>query len=273
MTTTNLQHPVGTTSGTPASTGQPAIELVRADQVVSRRARRTRRGPHRRSGRDRGRARPERCGEVHHQRVDPRHDPSRHRTGAGVRPRSGAGRSRGSGRCHAAGRGAAARRDRPRRAAADARTARPPASLPEIVERADLGSFLKTKTDKLSGGQAQRLRYALAIMPDPELLILDEPTVGMDVEIRRAFWQSMEDFTAERPDRAVRHPLSRRGRRGRRSDRGARRGPDRGRRHRGRDQVAGGRPHHRRGRRQRVRRRSSSSCPDWARSPRSAPGC
>ena len=40
------------------------------------------------------------------------------------------------------------------------------------------------------------MRYALAIMPDPDLLILDEPTVGMDVEIRRAFWESMRDFTA-----------------------------------------------------------------------------
>jgi ABC-2 type transport system ATP-binding protein len=69
-----------------------------------------------------------------------------------------------------------------------------PLSLAEVIERADLGSFLKTKTDKLSGGQAQRLRYALAIMADPQLLILDEPTVGMDVEIRRAFWASMREF-------------------------------------------------------------------------------
>ena len=71
-----------------------------------------------------------------------------------------------------------------------------PLPLPEVIDRADLGAFLKTKTDKLSGGQAQRLRYALAIMPDPALLILDEPTVGMDVEIRRAFWASMRDFVA-----------------------------------------------------------------------------
>jgi len=71
-----------------------------------------------------------------------------------------------------------------------------PLPLAEIIERADLGGFLRTKTDKLSGGQAQRVRYALAIMPDPELLILDEPTVGMDVEIRRSFWASMRDFTA-----------------------------------------------------------------------------
>ena len=71
-----------------------------------------------------------------------------------------------------------------------------PLPLAEIIERADLAGFLATKTDKLSGGQAQRLRYGLAIMPDPDLLILDEPTVGMDVEIRRSFWASMRDFTA-----------------------------------------------------------------------------
>src|SRR4051794_12749062 len=66
-----------------------------------------------------------------------------------------------------------------------------PLSIGEVVARADLTEFLKTKTDKLSGGQAQRVRYALALMPDPDLLILDEPTVGMDVEVRRAFWASM----------------------------------------------------------------------------------
>jgi ABC-2 type transport system ATP-binding protein len=71
-----------------------------------------------------------------------------------------------------------------------------PLPLAEVIERADLGGFLKTRTEKLSGGQAQRLRYALAIMADPQLLILDEPTVGMDVEIRRAFWASMRDFIA-----------------------------------------------------------------------------
>lgn len=73
---------------------------------------------------------------------------------------------------------------------------RRPIPLAAVVERADLGGFLKTRTDKLSGGQAQRLRYALAIMPDPDLLILDEPTVGMDVELRRTFWDSMRHFIA-----------------------------------------------------------------------------
>lgn len=71
-----------------------------------------------------------------------------------------------------------------------------PLSIAEVIQRADLGSFLTTRTDKLSGGQAQRVRYALAIMPDPELLILDEPTVAMDVDVRRRFWASMRQFTA-----------------------------------------------------------------------------
>ncbi|QGN35776.1 ATP-binding cassette domain-containing protein [Microlunatus sp. Gsoil 973] len=70
-----------------------------------------------------------------------------------------------------------------------------PLPIPDVIELADLGEFLQTKTDKLSGGQAQRLRFALAIMPDPQLLILDEPTVAMDVELRRSFWASMRTLS------------------------------------------------------------------------------
>jgi len=71
-----------------------------------------------------------------------------------------------------------------------------PLDVSEVIARAGLDGFLKTKTDRLSGGQAQRLRYALALLPDPDLMILDEPTVGMDVEARREFWRSMREFAA-----------------------------------------------------------------------------
>ncbi len=72
-----------------------------------------------------------------------------------------------------------------------------PLSLDDVIERADLAPILKSNTNKLSGGQAQRVRFALAMMADPGLLILDEPTVGMDVDARRAFWATMDTLTAE----------------------------------------------------------------------------
>src|SRR5262249_60759470 len=47
------------------------------------------------------------------------------------------------------------------------------------------------RVGKCSGGEQQRLRFALALLSDPELLILDEPTTGMDVEGRRNFWAAI----------------------------------------------------------------------------------
>ncbi len=69
-----------------------------------------------------------------------------------------------------------------------------PLPLGEVIERAELGPILRANTGKLSGGQAQRVRFALAIMGNPRLLILDEPTVGMDVDARRRFWATMEEL-------------------------------------------------------------------------------
>ncbi|NNG20168.1 ABC transporter ATP-binding protein [Naumannella sp. ID2617S] len=66
-----------------------------------------------------------------------------------------------------------------------------PLPLAEVIERADLTEVLNTPTTKLSGGQAQRVRFALAILADPRLLLLDEPTVAMDVSTRREFWSQM----------------------------------------------------------------------------------
>lgn len=69
----------------------------------------------------------------------------------------------------------------------------PPARAMEMAGVTDIAG---RKTQKLSGGQAQRVRFALALVPDPDLLVLDEPTAAMDVEVRRAFWASMREFTA-----------------------------------------------------------------------------
>ncbi len=49
---------------------------------------------------------------------------------------------------------------------------------------------------KLSGGQTQRLRFAIGLVSNPDLLVLDEPTVALDVEARRDFWATMREFAA-----------------------------------------------------------------------------
>jgi ABC-2 type transport system ATP-binding protein len=61
----------------------------------------------------------------------------------------------------------------------------------EVLERAGISGIADRRVGKASGGEQQRLRFAMALLPDPELLILDEPTTGMDVEGRRAFWAAI----------------------------------------------------------------------------------
>jgi ABC-2 type transport system ATP-binding protein len=68
------------------------------------------------------------------------------------------------------------------------RAARPVEEVLELAGLTDLGGRMVAKC---SGGEQQRLRFALALLPDPELLVLDEPTAGMDVAARRAFWATM----------------------------------------------------------------------------------
>src|SRR3954470_13419920 len=58
----------------------------------------------------------------------------------------------------------------------------------EVLERAGLTAIAGRRVAKCSGGEQQRLRFAMALLPEPELLILDEPPTGMDVEGRRDFW-------------------------------------------------------------------------------------
>ena len=66
-----------------------------------------------------------------------------------------------------------------------------PLSVDEVIARAGLEGIARRRVSKCSGGEQQRLRFALALLPDPDLLILDEPTAGMDVRARREFWDTM----------------------------------------------------------------------------------
>ncbi|MCU1587947.1 MAG: putative transporter ATP-binding protein [Frankiales bacterium] len=70
-----------------------------------------------------------------------------------------------------------------------------PLGTEEVLQRAGISNIGSRMTDKLSGGQGQRVRFAMAIAGDPDLLVLDEPTVAMDVTARRAFWSTMRTWT------------------------------------------------------------------------------
>jgi ABC-2 type transport system ATP-binding protein len=61
----------------------------------------------------------------------------------------------------------------------------------EVLERAGIAGIADRMVGKCSGGQQQRLRFAMALLSDPDLMILDEPTTGMDVEGRRDFWSAI----------------------------------------------------------------------------------
>ena len=67
----------------------------------------------------------------------------------------------------------------------------------ELVELMDLGEKRTTRTQDLSGGQRQRLSVALALVNNPELVFLDEPTTGMDPAARRALWDVVLSLKAE----------------------------------------------------------------------------
>ncbi|MDT0387068.1 ABC transporter ATP-binding protein [Streptomyces dubilierae] len=63
----------------------------------------------------------------------------------------------------------------------------------EVLAGAGLAQIAGRKVNKLSGGQAQRVRFALATAGDSDLIVLDEPTTGMDVTTRQAFWATMRE--------------------------------------------------------------------------------
>jgi ABC-2 type transport system ATP-binding protein len=67
-----------------------------------------------------------------------------------------------------------------------------PVPVEEVLKRANIAEIADRKANKLSGGQTQRVRFAIAIAGDSDMIVLDEPTTGMDVENRQIFWQAMK---------------------------------------------------------------------------------
>jgi len=72
-----------------------------------------------------------------------------------------------------------------------------PRALDESAELAGISDLLKRPYGKLSGGQQRRVQFALALCGRPELLFLDEPTVGMDIDARQKLWAAIRQLVAE----------------------------------------------------------------------------
>jgi ABC-2 type transport system ATP-binding protein len=72
-----------------------------------------------------------------------------------------------------------------------------PLNVDDVLRMSGAAEFANRRTNKLSGGQSQRVRFGMALIANTDLLVLDEPTAAIDVEGRREFWAAMREVTAE----------------------------------------------------------------------------
>ena len=72
-----------------------------------------------------------------------------------------------------------------------------PLPVAEVLRLTGTAEFARRRSTKLSGGQTQRVRFAISMVGNPDLLLLDEPTVALDVEGRRVFWDAIRAIAAE----------------------------------------------------------------------------
>lgn len=70
-----------------------------------------------------------------------------------------------------------------------------PLSFDELVQRCELSGFLDTRYKHLSGGQKRRMQFALAILGQPKLVFLDEPTTGLDIDARKVVWNTIKELS------------------------------------------------------------------------------
>jgi len=71
-----------------------------------------------------------------------------------------------------------------------------PLNIEEAISLAGISGFIDKRYKKMSGGQKRRIQFALAIIGDPDLLFLDEPTTGLDIEARKSLWDVVRKFSS-----------------------------------------------------------------------------